>query len=166
MTKLAKISDLFDVKYGVNLELVNVEQCSIDSPDSIPFVSRTEKNNGVSAYVYKIIDVEPNPGHTISVAGGGSVLSSFYQPLPYYSGRDLYFLIPKRKMSVIEMLFFTKCIEANKYRYNYGRQANKTLKDIKIPSSIPENWKNIEGSIINSFSKAIELTKKTKIKRN
>jgi hypothetical protein len=25
-------------------------------------------------------------------------------------------------------------IEANKYRYSYGRQANKTLKDIEIPS--------------------------------
>ena len=39
-------------------------------------------------------------------------------------------------MSVIEMLFYEKCISLNKYKYNYGRQANKTLKDILIPSKI------------------------------
>ena len=30
-------------------------------------------------------------------------------------------------------LYYCACIRANKYKYNYGRQANKTLKDIMIP---------------------------------
>lgn len=137
MNKLVKISDLFDIKYGVNLELVNLEECNFSDHDSIPFVSRTENNNGVSAYVYRIVDAEPNPGHTLSVAGGGSVLSTFYQPVPYYSGRDLYYLNPKREMEVTEMLYYAKCISSNKYKYNYGRQANKTLKDILIPENPP-----------------------------
>ena len=122
--------------------MVNLIQCKSTDKKSIPFVSRTEKNNGVSAFVEEELDVDPNPGHTLSVAGGGSVLSTFYQPFPYYSGRDLYILIPKKKMSVIEMLFYAKCISANKYKYNYGRQANKTLKNILIPSQIPEKLKN------------------------
>lgn len=134
MNKLVKVSDLFNVIYGINLELVNLTQCKSTDKNSVPFVSRTENNNGVSAYVEIELDVEPNPGHTLSVAGGGSVLATFYQPFPYYSGRDLYVLVPKRKMSVIEMLFYAKCISANKYKYNYGRQANKTLKNILIPS--------------------------------
>lgn len=144
MTKsnLLKISNLFDVVYGVNLELVNLTQCESTDKNSIPFVSRTENNNGVSAFVEEEIDIEPNPAHTLSVAGGGSVLSTFYQSLPYYSGRDLYVLIPKKKMSVIEMLFYAKCISVNKYKYNYGRQANKTLKDILIPAKIPSELKN------------------------
>jgi hypothetical protein len=139
MNKLVKISDLFEITYGVNLELVNIEECKSSDIDSIPFVSRTEKNNGVSAYVFRIIDVEPNPGHTLSVAGGGSVLSTFYQPIPYYSGRDLYYLTPKREMKIAEMLYYAKCISSNKYKYNYGRQANKTLKDILIPENPPLN---------------------------
>jgi hypothetical protein len=142
MHRLVKISDLFDIKYGVNLELVNIEECNSSDNDSIPFVSRTEKNNGVSAYVYRIIDVEANPGHTLSVAGGGSVLSTFYQPIPYYSGRDLYYLTPKREMNIAEMLYYAKCISSNKYKYSYGRQANKTLKDILIPKEIPFELKN------------------------
>jgi len=142
MNKLVKISDLFNVIYGVNLELVNLTQCKSTDKNAVPFVSRTENNNGVSAYVEMELDVEPNPAHTLSVAGGGSVLSTFYQSFPYYSGRDLYVLVPKIKMSVIEMLFYAKCISANKYKYNYGRQANKTLKNILIPSQIPEELKN------------------------
>lgn len=161
MNELVKISSLFHVKYGVNLELVNIDQCSSTDIDAIPFVSRTEKNNGVSAFVYRIIDVEPNPSHTLSVAGGGSVLSTFYQPVTYYSGRDLYVLIPKKKLNVFEMLFYAKCIEANKYRYNYGRQANKTLKDIMVPSSMPRKFDKIQKSIISSLSNAINLIEKS-----
>ena len=138
MNNLVKVSDLFNVIYGVNLELVNLTQCKNTDKNAMPFVSRTENNNGVSAYVEIELDVEPNPSHTLSVAGSGSVLSTFYHPFPYYSGRDLYVLVPKIKMSVIEMLFYAKCISANKYKYNYGRQANKTLKNILIPSQIPE----------------------------
>jgi hypothetical protein len=142
MNNLVKVSDLFNVIYGVNLELVNLTQCKSTNKNAVPFVSRTENNNGVSAYVEMELDIEPNPAHTLSVAGGGSVLSTFYQKFSYYSGRDLYILVPKRKMSVIEMLFYAKCISANKYKYNYGRQANKTLKNILIPSQIPEELKN------------------------
>ena len=141
MNNLVKISELFTIKYGNSLELINLVQCKSTDKKSVPFVSRTENNNGVSAYVETELDVEPNPAHTLSVAGGGSVLSTFYQSFPYYSGRDLYVLVPKAKMNVIEMLFYAKCISANKYKYNYGRQANKTLKNILIPSQIPEELK-------------------------
>ena len=41
-------------------------------------------------------------------------------------------------MSVEEMLFYAKCISSNKYKYSYGRQANKTLKDLLIPKSVPK----------------------------
>jgi hypothetical protein len=41
------------------------------------------------------------------------------------------------------MLFYCNCLRANKYKYNYGRQANRTLKDLLVPSidDIPE-WVN------------------------
>lgn len=42
------------------------------------------------------------------------------------------------------LLFYAYVIRKNKYRYNYGRQANKTLKAIVIPEFIPEDWKNIK----------------------
>lgn len=167
MNNLVKVSDLFNVIYGINLELVNLTQCKSTDKNAVPFVSRTENNNGVSAYVEMELDVEPNPAHTLSVAGGGSVLSTFYQAFPYYSGRDLYVLVSKRKMSVIEMLFYAKCIGANKYKYNYGRQANKTLKNILIPSQIPEELKNkliaYHQELEKSISQKSLIDKKSKL---
>jgi len=138
MSDPARLSELFNINYGVNLELVHLTQCRSTNINAIPFVSRTESNNGVSAFVEEELDIEPNSEHTLSVAGGGSVLSTFYQPIPYYSGRDVYILAPKQNMTLIEMIFYAKCITANNYRYNYGRQANKTLKNIFVPRKIPD----------------------------
>lgn len=123
---------LCDVVYGVNLELVNCTETDKNDPEAIAFVSRTESNNGVSAYVKPIPGVVPQPKDTITVAGGGSVLATFLQAQPFYSGRDLYLLFPKEDISRKAKLFLTTVIKANKYRYNYGRQANATLPSLRL----------------------------------
>jgi len=131
-----KVSDLFHVKYGVNLEL----NALIQDPHGINFVSRTSKNNGVSAKVKPLINIEPLPAGTITVAGGGSVMETFLQVEPYYSGRDLYYLTPIIPMTNEIKLYYCMCLRANKYKFSYGRQANVTLHDLKIPDlkSIPK----------------------------
>lgn len=132
-----KISDIFDVSYGINLEL---NKCDVTNDrDGINFVSRTSQNNGVVAKVKRIEGKEPQPAGVLTCAGGGSVLSTFVQTEPFYSGRDLYILKPKKYMSLNEKLFYAMCIKENAYRYNYGRQANKTLRDIDIPDEVP-SW--------------------------
>ncbi len=130
-----KVKDLFDVKYGINLELNACE--IITDTGGINFVSRTSENNGVVARVKIIPDKKPQPAGVITCAAGGSVLSSFVQNEPFYSGRDLYILTPKKAMSLEEKLFYCKALKMNAYRYQYGRQANKTLREIELPD-IPE----------------------------
>ncbi|MDR0526861.1 MAG: restriction endonuclease subunit S [Spirochaetaceae bacterium] len=125
------IEDLFDIKYGINLEL---NACEItNDKDGINFVARTAENNGVVAKVKPIENKPPQPAGVLTCASGGSVLSTFVQIEPFYSGRDLYVLTPKSDMRLEEKLFYCHCIKMNAYRYRYGRQANKTLKDIKLP---------------------------------
>ncbi len=143
---LVPLNEIFTITYGVNMELYKFDECKHTHHNAIPFVSRTEKNNGVSAFVEKRIGYEPNPAHTLSVATGGTVLATFYQPKPYYSGRDLYYLTPRKEMIIGEMLYYAMIIRANAYRYSYGRQANKTLKDILVPDRMPENLKTIYKS--------------------
>lgn len=128
--KLVKVSDIFDISYGNSLTLYNSER----DKKGVPFISRTKKNNGMSAKVKLIDNIKPNPKNTISVATGGSVMSSFLQKEPYYTGYHILILKPKIELTDIEMLFYCMCLKANKYKYNFGRQANKTLKDIQIPS--------------------------------
>lgn len=155
--KVVTVSDLFDVYYGVNLELNNL----IQDPDGIPFVSRTAKNNGVSAKVKPVKGKKMNPAGTISVAGGGSVMESFLQKAPYYSGRDLYYLVPKTKMTDNILLYYCACLRENKYRFNYGRQANRTLKDLLIPdlSSVPSFVKKNDLSKFDGLEKPLVLKK-------
>lgn len=137
------VKDLFDVQYGVDLELNALEQV----PDGINFVARTSKDNGVTARVKPIPWIKPNPAGTISVAAGGSVMESFLQPEPYYSGRDLFYLKPRYEMSDAVKLFYCLCLRRNKFRYSYGRQANETLKDLQIPclEDIPDYVKSFSA---------------------
>lgn len=134
--KTCKVSKLFSVRYGLNLELNSL----IKDSGGINFVSRTSKNNGVSAKVRPVASIEPLPAGTITVAGGGSVMESFLQASPYYSGRDLYYLTAKVPMSNEQKLFYCLCLRRNKYKFSYGRQSNVTLPDLQIPTtdSIPE----------------------------
>jgi hypothetical protein len=137
---LVKLSSLFFIDYGSNLELNILKESKV----GINFVSRTRKNNGVSAIIEPVEDKKPIPANTISVAlGSSSVLYSFLQEKPYYSGRDVAYLTPKSKMSRQEMLYYCLCIQTNRFRYNFGRQANKTIDNLLVPDikDIP-NWVN------------------------
>lgn len=129
-TKRVCVSDVFDVQMGTNMELVRM----VRQDDGINFVSRTARNNGVASRVAAVNGVKPTPGWVLSVAGGGSVLETFVQFEPFYSGRDLFVLKPKKKMLAEELMFYASCIKCNQFRYSYGRQANRTLKELQIPS--------------------------------
>ena len=145
-----KVSDIFTLHQGNSFELVNME---IDKQSEINFVARTAENNGVVARTKAIGAIAPFPAGYISVALGGSVLSSFVQYKPFYTGFHVMALEPKEEMRLEEKLFYCHCIKMNAYRYQYGRQANKTLKDIELPelpqwlSSYAIDYSKIETKI-------------------
>lgn len=145
---MVKLKEIFNLWYGVNLEVVN----SIVVEKGIPFVSRQSVNNGVVCYVAPIEGVKPNPANTLSIAVSGSVLSTFYHDYEYYSGRDVYIAEPKEPMTKNEMLYYAFIIEQNKYRYNYGRGANRTFKDILVPKreDIPSYLREIRTPSIKN----------------
>ncbi|MBR1373915.1 restriction endonuclease subunit S [bacterium] len=148
------VSELFDIYQGNGFELINME---IDKGADINFVARTGENNGVVARVVKT-DKEPFQAGLITVAVGGSVLSSFVQDKPFYTGFHVLVLKPKKEMSLEEKLFYCHAIKMNAYRYSYGRQANRTLKNINLPP-LPDWLKKykIDYSPINTKIKHKEL---------
>jgi len=125
-----KVSDIFTLHQGNSFELINME---IDKQSEINFVARTGENNGVTARIKAIETIAPFPAGYITVALGGSVLSSFVQHKPFYTGFHVMTLESKKEMRLEEKLFYCHCIKMNAYRYRYGRQANRTLKDIELP---------------------------------
>lgn len=149
------IEDIFTVKYGVNLEVANCEETKMDDPDAINFVSRIEGNNGVSTYIKKLEIVPPQDANVITCAGGGSVLSTFLQKDPFYSGRDLYLLVPKdSSMSNLAKLFIITVLKFNRYKYNYGRQANKTLATLRLKLPVDCNG-DLDYQSMESYIKSL-----------
>jgi hypothetical protein len=128
-----KIEDLFDLEYGHSLELNRLDRSS--GPDAVNFVGRAARNNGVTARVRPIHNLTPAAAGTVSVAlgGQGGAGVAFLQPFPFYCGRDVMILTPKKKMSEQELLWWVTCICANRFRFGFGRQANRTLKDLTLP---------------------------------
>jgi len=129
---MQRLADLFEITYGHSLELNRMTLLERQK-GGVAFVSRTASNNGISAHVAALEGVAPSPAGALTCALGGSVLSTFLQNEPFYSGRDIALLRPLVPMSKAQLLFYCLCIGANRYRYNYGRQANRTLRDILVP---------------------------------
>jgi hypothetical protein len=114
------------------------ETTDVADGSRVNFVARTAENNGVVACIKRIGGINPHPAGTLSCAAHGSVMSSFVQLHPYYSGRALYVLTPRHEMSLQEKLYYCMCLKTNAYRYNYGRSAEKTLRDLELPNTIPD----------------------------
>lgn len=133
---MTQLSDIFDLRYGHSLELNALEKVS--PPDGVNFASRAMRNNGITARV--LTDVEPGKAGEITVAlGGNGVLSSFVQPEPFVCGRDVMILTAKNpEMTTVEKLWWCRCIWENRFRFSYGRQANRTLGSLVVPDEVPD----------------------------
>ncbi|MCX5673250.1 MAG: restriction endonuclease [Planctomycetota bacterium] len=126
--KLRPISELFVIQYGNSYELNHLK---LDTK-GIAFVSRTSRNNGISARVARTGD-QPTPAGCITVALGGSVLEAFLQNEPTYQGRDVAVLSPVKRMPESAMLWYVAAIRQHQFRFSYGRQANRQLPNLKVP---------------------------------
>ena len=128
---MIELRELFDIQYGNKLDLNKQE---IDD-NGINFVNRSSNNLGISCKIEAISNIKPFDRGLISVSLGGSILESFVQPEKFYTGQNVKVLTPKIDLTHLEKLYYCLCIKKNAYRYGaFGREANKTLDSIKIPS--------------------------------
>lgn len=124
-----KIKDLFFIEYPKTLIFAD----QIPSKRGINFVSSSSSNNGIVGKVEFNPKAKKYPAGIITVPLKGSVLNAFVQPEDCYVAHQIAVLIPKQEMSDNEKLFYCLMIRKNKYRYSYGRQADRTLPDLEIP---------------------------------
>src|SRR4051794_40514345 len=118
---LSTVASLFDISRGNKFDLNKMERCSGRAAGAVAFLNRSGERNGIASFVRKVVGVDPYDDGLITVALGGSALSSFVQPRPFYTGQNVDVLKPKRAMSLDEKLYYCVCIEANRFRYStYG----------------------------------------------
>lgn len=119
--------------------------------DGINFVSSKGKNNGVVGRVEKKDGIKVYPKGCITVPLKGSVLSTSIQQEDCYVAHQTAVLTPIKDMSIYTKMYIITLINANKFRFNYGRQADNTLKNLQIelPIDIHGNfdWDYMENYI-------------------
>lgn len=150
-----KLSDLFEIEYPTTLIFSKQKE----DVNGINFVSSSGKNNGVVARVKENKNAKLYPAGVITVSLKGSVLSAFVQPEKCYVAHQIAVLTPKRKMTLQEKIFYCLCIRENKYKYNYGRQADRTLKDLEVPDEVLESFKNVEMSNYDNINESLSKVK-------
>lgn len=133
---MKRLDEIFDLRYGHSLELNALKQ--VEAPAGVNFASRAMGNNGITARVFT--EETPGlPGEVTVALGGNGVLSSFVQPEPFVCGRDVMILTAKDPdMTTVEKLWWCRCIWENRYRFSYGRQANRTLGELRVPDAMPD----------------------------
>lgn len=162
--ELIQLNKLFSVHSGNSFDLNMLEVCDENDVAKVNYVSRTRENNGISAFVKLKDNTKPFEEGLITVAGSGnSVLESFIQLSPFYTGYHVFLLKPLNPMSDFEKLFYCYCIRQNQFKYSFGRQANKTLKDILLPKKIPKDFLSIKLEELNTLNEKSILNESLEI---
>lgn len=155
--KWFSIQDIFQISYGNSFELINLSPCDKEENNAIAFVSRSASNNGVDGYVEPVLGVQPFEAGNITVALGGSVLSTFIQPRPFYTAYHIKVLTTKESISILQKLFIVTLIRREAYRYSYGRQANSTLNQLQI--KLPAKNGKIDWTWIQKYMESMPFSK-------
>lgn len=158
---MKQLGELFNIEYGNQLDLNKCERC--DRPDGLNFVNRSATNCGVAARILPPKGKSSYPAGIITTAMGGSVLASFVQQEPFFTGQNVKVLTPKASMTLQEKLYYCACIEANRFRYSaFGREANASFEKLTVPSpnEIPKEVLQMvmkPSFIVNPIGKATSL---------
>lgn len=139
--KSFKYSELFDIKKATGPKISEVKKAE----GKVPYVSATAENNGIAHY-----------GDFIPTASGncltvGHLGDCFYQANDF-AGSNVTILTPKFELNPILAMFLVLLINANKFKYNYGRVIGITrLKEETISLPVTENgtpnWQLMENYI-------------------
>lgn len=132
--KTIKLSELFDIERGKSYFNEFTE-----NNNGINYITTSSQNQGIKCKVTKNDKYKVYPAGTITVALQGSTLSSFVQIEDFILQTHVAALIPKKEMALNEKLYYCICIQANAFKFSYGRKANSTFPDLLIPAEIP-SW--------------------------
>lgn len=134
------ITDLFKIEIAKSYNLNQLNEIE----NGVNYVSRTKKNNGVSALVEKLEDMKMYPKGTITVPlVGNSTMMASLQLKEYCCSQNIAVLTPLVDMSDAEKMFYSVFIQKQKDNFSYGRNGHSRISELDIPplNRLPE-WVN------------------------
>ena len=146
--KTVQIQDLFEVKGGSNITVSQLTE--LPFTNSIPVVGASgvlEKT--VVGYINKDkVSTKVFPQNTIYVSTNGALCcTAFLAPCEFTGNIDMVALIEKQPLTIKQKLYYCLCINANKYRFSYGRKpkgARFSTLEIPAPEEIPAWVETVE----------------------
>lgn len=133
--------DLFDICYGQHEYSSKTDL--IVSENGTPLISSKGTNYGVYGYY----DIEPKYNHVISVPRTGSICMAFYQKNDCCVDDNCLVMIPKKTLSIQEMIYFSLLVRNERFRYLYGRQVTPDRLGLTIIPTMP---KYVKSTIIKN----------------
>lgn len=148
--KFFKLSDIFEIKTSKCIHENGLKQ----GAGTIPYVTRTSLNNGVSKFVCSQRIEKLNPGNVITI--GMDTQTVFYQKQNFYCGRDILSLSNTIMNQYIGIFIVGILDQIVKKKFSYGYCASLTrIKnlEIKLPSTHGGNpdWEFMESYIREQY---------------
>ena len=141
-----KLTDLFNIERGVRLTKADQE------PGDIPLVTAGEDNYGINGYISNGKSKLFKNAITVDM-----FCHAVYRDYEFYCDDNIIVLIPKEKMELNELLYYSLCICQNKFKFGYGRQLRLSrLDEIKLPTEIPDWVYTAEAPDIEPYKDQID----------
>ena len=145
-----RVGDLFDTIYKVvSYDGDELESADTWSEKTIPYVTRTDLDNGVKSLVLRAGLTNVEAGNAIVIGDTTSTIS--YQPSPFVAGEHI---VAARAswMNKFTGLFITCLLRQERYRYSYGRAYKlDSIRDtvLRLPSTVDGklDWQWMEDYI-------------------
>lgn len=153
--KFFKLSNIFEIKTSKCIHENGLKQ----GAGTIPYVTRTSLNNGVSKFVCSQGTEKLNSGNVITV--GMDTQTVFYQKQNFYCGRDILSLSNTIMNQYIGIFVVGVLDQVVKKKYSYGYCASLTrIKnlEIKLPSTPDGNpdWEFMESYIREQYREVVQ----------
>lgn len=160
--KNISLDKLFSVENGISSSQV-ARKKTRENENWIPFIRPSYKQEtSIDAFVNKKLvpceKIFPAGTLYVSTNGQGSHTFSYVSTTEFVPNSDVSVLIPKRKMSLQEKLFYAQCITYNRYKFSYGRKPKgDRLKAVLLPEYPPEYVTSYDiEAVVHSFSDVLE----------
>ena len=146
--KWFSLGELFKVTRGQRIVRKQDYEENPEGEFNIPVITTTTGNNGIDGYYTK----HNSNGNVLITCGEVSGMFTTYQESPIWALDTVRILEPKFKFNKILALFLIPILNANMFRFSYGRKAKPShVRNIKIKLPADSNgqpdWEYMENYI-------------------
>lgn len=149
------ISEVFDEVRSSKSQIDKIKLKNLVG--NIPYITRTQKNNGIDSFVGEQPNYEKDPGNSITI--GLDTQTIFYQTASFYTGQNIQ-VINDKNLNKNIALFLIPLLKKQLEKFNWGGNGVTLTRLRRTKIKLPINKKdNVNWSFMEKYIKKIEKQK-------